>query len=129
MTKLRSKPTNKHQFDVENAGKDSQISRMKKRLGLTVPQSPHITKPKPKRLPEPSPPRIFKANPVRRLPVFKVELLHEHTKPAEFKLPGDEISHQKKEKFKAQIDELFDELEAYRHFHAQPLPDLSPEVS
>ncbi len=76
----------------------------------------------------PSPPRLVKANPVRKLPVFKVELLHEHTKPVHFKLPGDDISKQKREKFKAQIDELFAELEAYRNFSAQPLPNCSPDV-
>ncbi|KAJ3278773.1 Protein tpx2 [Borealophlyctis nickersoniae] len=90
---------------------------------LTVPQSPAITKPRPLPARTPSPPKLVKANPIRHYPVFQPKLEHRATFPADYALPGEEISQRKRREFEEAMKQKQEEEENARRFKAQPLPE------
>ncbi|KAJ3178246.1 Protein tpx2 [Gaertneriomyces sp. JEL0708] len=96
----------------------------------TIPQSPAITKPRAPAPRPPSPPKIVKANPIRKgvFQPFEPKIQHRVVvAPAEFRLPGDEISRRKREEFEEKLRKMKDEEEQAKQFHAQPLPVDDPD--
>ncbi|EXX79511.1 uncharacterized protein OCT59_015460 [Rhizophagus irregularis] len=108
--KVQSKPVD---------SSDVKSGRVKKtKPKITIPVSPHITKPKP--------PRIIKANPV--LQPFKPIVAHRKMDPPKYPLPGEKISQRKAEIREAILKKEAQEQEKARKFKAPPLPSGSPDV-
>lgn len=89
----------------------------------TVAHSPQIKKPqkhieidKP-----PSPPRVIKAQPYMEPKPFKPKIEHRYIKPADFKLPGQELSERKRLQLEEQRRKEAEHLEAQRRFKANPM--------
>ncbi|KAI8914908.1 hypothetical protein DFJ77DRAFT_463908 [Powellomyces hirtus] len=95
------------------------------RAPITVPESPHITKPRPAPARPPSPPRIPHARPVPTKVFeapFEPQIHHRVITPVEYELPGDQISRKKKLEFEQRRREEEAREREQKQFHAQPLP-------
>ncbi|KAJ3228265.1 Protein tpx2 [Chytriomyces hyalinus] len=100
---------------------------------VTVPHSPHFTKPRITRQPSvevmrpPSPPKVIKANPIRYAGVkpFEPVLERRMIVPNEVHLPGEEMRARKLREFEEAVKRQTEEDEKRRKFVARPLPDLS----
>ncbi|KAI9030395.1 hypothetical protein DFJ74DRAFT_748377 [Hyaloraphidium curvatum] len=90
---------------------------------LTIPQSPAIHKPRPPAPRPPSPPRVIRANPIPDVAPFEPQLPRRAVLPADFELPGDEISRRKREEAEAERRRQSEEARKARRFVARALPD------
>ena len=88
----------------------------KKKLPVTEAKSPAITK------------TTRKVHFVEEPKVKQQSTARNLKRKSNFKLPGEKISEQKRQKFQEQIDHEMQEMEAARSFHSNPLPTSSPDV-
>ncbi|RKO84603.1 hypothetical protein BDK51DRAFT_29204 [Blyttiomyces helicus] len=98
-----------------------------KKLDITIPMSPALTKRRPAPPREPTPPPIIKANPIRHFAPFQPVIEHRLIQPDDFALPGEQISLHKMREFEDALRRKEEEERKARQFSAQPLPDDAPD--
>lgn len=106
---------------LSSAG-DLGVPRVKKAT-TTVAHSPHITKTiKQVDMAKPaSPVRIIKANAYVMHKPFQPKIEHRLIKPAQFKLPGEELSARRKQQIEEKKQREEQEMARQRAFKAQPM--------
>ncbi|KAG9287544.1 hypothetical protein G9A89_019605 [Geosiphon pyriformis] len=123
--KFKAKPINRRIFEHHA---EFGMPRPKK-LELTIPRSPLITKPKSQAPRPPSPPHLIKATPAPDMSApFQPILSHRRLDPPEFSLPGEEISRRKNEVMQINLKGKKLCEENARKFKARPLPSDSPDA-
>ncbi|KAJ3105005.1 Protein tpx2 [Phlyctochytrium planicorne] len=120
---FKAKPVQKKIFEIPQLGVPSV-----EKPALTVPMSPNIRKPLNNlAVVTDDFPKVIKANPIRFTEKpFQPVIEHRLIVPADFKLPGDEISEKKKKQLDEQLKQKQQEEAETRQFKAHPIPALNP---